>query len=143
MFLLEFVILFTEGGVCLSACWDTRHPQIRHPPQEQTPPQSRHPPGSRHHPRADNPPQEQTLPPPDTDYDIRSMSGRYASYWNAFLLYESSQDEKILHVKNKPKKSFPIDLIKVLLLLCSFVQRAFRSGFPDPAEIRPKEPITG
>ena len=50
------VILFTGGGgVCLSACWDTT-------------------PGTRH-----------TLPPPEADSGIRSMSGRYASYWNAFL----------------------------------------------------------
>ena len=47
MFLLEFVILFTGGGVCLIAWWDT--------------------------------------PPPGTDSGIRSTSGRYASYWNAFL----------------------------------------------------------
>ena len=38
-------------------------------------------------PRADNP-QEQT-PPREADSGIRSTSGRYASYWNAFLFYES------------------------------------------------------
>ena len=56
------------GGVCLSACWDT-------------PPKTRHPPFTRlHPPRADTPSPEQTPP------RIRSMSGRYASYWqNAFL----------------------------------------------------------
>ena len=52
------------------------------PPWEQTPradppgsrhPQSRHPPRSRH--------------PPKADSSIRSMSDRYASYCNAFLLY--------------------------------------------------------
>ena len=26
-------------------------------------------------------------PPPQRHYDMRSMSGRYASYWNAFLLH--------------------------------------------------------
>ena len=69
------------------------------PPWKETPPsgsrhptRSRHPPGSRHPqpPRADTPleadtPQKKT-PPREADSDIRSMSGRYASYWNAFLL---------------------------------------------------------
>ena len=36
---------------------------------------SRHPPRSRH------------PPPREADCSIRSMSGRYASYWNAFLFY--------------------------------------------------------
>ena len=27
------------------------------------------------------------IPPPEADSGIRSMSGRYASYWNAFLLH--------------------------------------------------------
>ena len=59
MFLHLSVILFT-GGVCLSACWDSR------------PPGSRHPPRNRHHPPgADNPPWEQT-PPPSTVH-----AGRY------------------------------------------------------------------
>ena len=46
------------------------------PPREQTPPRADPPPG------ADTPP-EQT-PPREADASIRSMSGRYASYWNAF-----------------------------------------------------------
>ena len=50
---------------------DTPTPQSRHPhatrPPEQTPPQSRHPPGA--------------------DASIRSMSGQYTSYWNAFLFF--------------------------------------------------------
>ena len=63
-------------------------PQIRHhhPPQtrqtppptpqtRQTPPQpGRHPPGPGRH-------------PPEADSSIRSTSGRYAPYWNAFLLF--------------------------------------------------------
>ena len=44
---------------------------------EQTTPRNRHPPGA-------DTPQEQT-PPWEADSGIRSMSGRYASYWNAFL----------------------------------------------------------
>ena len=70
MFLLVSVILFT-GGVCLSAYWDTTSP----------PPMSRHPP-SRH------PPPEQAPPRAGTP-GIQSMSGRYASYWNAFLFSDA------------------------------------------------------
>ena len=63
IFLHLSVILFTEG---------TPPPQSRHPPgadtpQEQTPSRSRHPPREAHS-------------------SIRSTSGRYAFYWNAFLL---------------------------------------------------------
>ena len=54
----------------------SRHPPEQTPPQEQTPPWSRHPPG------ADT--------PQKADSSIRSMSGRYASYWNAFLLLKTS-----------------------------------------------------
>ena len=70
----------------------SRHPQSKHPqsrhPLEQTPPQVRHPP-------------EQTPPPPPAaDSSIRSTSGRYPSYWNAFLfvvfLVGSSTQQEIL-----------------------------------------------
>ena len=61
-------------GVCLSACWDTHTP----PSGADTPPGADPLPRSRHHPP------EQT-PPRQADCSIRSMSGRYASYWNAFL----------------------------------------------------------
>ena len=63
--LLVSVILLTGGGG-LPQCMLGYHP----PPREQTPPEQT------------PPPPEQTPPPPG----IRSMSGRYASYWNAFLL---------------------------------------------------------
>ena len=57
-----------------------------HTPPEQTPPEQTHP------PRADT-------PPPGPDSSIRSTSGRYASYWNAFLysqmltLYEQKRSK--------------------------------------------------
>ena len=84
-------------------------PRSRHPPeqipQEQTPPQAdipqtRHPPdqtppGSRHPltrlPRSRHPPPEQT-PSREADSGIRSTSGRYASYLNAFLFRWRIQD---------------------------------------------------
>ena len=72
MFLLVSVILLT-GGVCLSACWDTTTP--KQTPPEQTLPWEQTPPF----------PREQTPLPQEADSGIRSMSGRYASYWNAFL----------------------------------------------------------
>ena len=75
-------------GVCLSACWDT--PQEQAPPRPGTTPPDQAPP-----PRPDTPP-DQTPPRPGTrleqthpreaDCSIRLTSGRYASYWNAFLL---------------------------------------------------------
>ena len=45
IFLHLSVILFTEGGVCLSACWDTIPP-----PREQTPLQDQTPPGTKYNP---------------------------------------------------------------------------------------------
>ena len=70
-----------HGGGCLPQCMLGYHnPRSRHPP-EQTPPEQ-------------TPPRKQTSPegvdtPWKADSGIRSMSGRYASYWNAFLfLYE-------------------------------------------------------
>ena len=118
-----------HGGFCLSACWDTT-PRTRHPPEQSTPleqtppdqtpcpPWSRHP-GSRHPPWSRPPrsrsPTEQTpweqIPPPprEADSSIRSTSGRYASYWNAFLVIyyvSSSKDGFILsNPANKNIKS--------------------------------------
>ena len=74
-------------GVCLSACWDARPP----PPDQADTPQTRQtPPGPGRHPpdQADTPPRPGRPPPPpdQADSSIRSTSGRYASYWNAFLL---------------------------------------------------------
>ena len=81
-----------RGGVCLSACWDTTTPRSRHPlgagtPLEQTPPGSRHTPWSRPPKQTPPPPGADTLPPRSRLRHIRSMSGRYASYWNAFLFF--------------------------------------------------------
>ena len=96
MFLQVSVILL-KGGVSASV-----HAGMPTPHWDQIPlPQSRHP-TSRHPPGADTPP-EQTLPiqqtapeqtpppsrhPLEADSGIRSTSGRYASYWNAFLYSE-------------------------------------------------------
>ena len=54
-------------------------PQKADTPQEQTPT----PPKRQTPQEADTPPKKQT--PPEAGSGIWSMSGRYASYWNAFL----------------------------------------------------------
>ena len=64
-------VCLSTGGVCLSACWDTT------PLPQQAPPASF--PGSRHPPRAGTPSPGSRHPP--------GCCGRYASYWNAFLLH--------------------------------------------------------
>ena len=51
-------------GVCLSTCWDAIPP----PPRWRT-----------------TPPRDGEPPPREADSSIRSTSGRYASYWNAYL----------------------------------------------------------
>ena len=84
-------------GVCLGACWDNPRPgrnqedpppSSRHPP-DQTPPRKRTLPTSRHSPAPGRDPQEQSTPPPppETVHARRygQTSGRYASYWNAYL----------------------------------------------------------
>ena len=53
------------------------------PDQADTPPRpGRHTPPD----KADTPPDQADTPPREADSSIRSTSGRYASYWNAFLL---------------------------------------------------------
>ena len=88
-----------HAGIYLGAA--TTHPLDQTPP-EQTPLDQTPPPRTRPSPRSRPPgedtPLEQTLPPPEqtppradppppreADFSIRSTSGRYASYWNAFL----------------------------------------------------------
>ena len=86
------VIMFTGRDVCLSAGWDTHTPGSRTPLEADTPPRSRHPPASKHPPGSRQPPLEaDTLPGSrhpllhSACWEIRPTSGRYASYWNAYL----------------------------------------------------------
>ena len=63
------------GGGCLPQCMlgcHTPPPRMEEPPQMEEPPRMENPPGWRN-------------PPGKADSSIRSTSGRYASYWNAFL----------------------------------------------------------
>ena len=106
------VCVCPQGGGCLPQCmlgcqtppdqadppgpWDqtdTPRDQADTPPgQADTPPgPGRHPPQDQADPPLDQadtpPPPDQADPPPDqADSSIRSTSGRYASYWNTFLL---------------------------------------------------------
>ena len=88
MFLQASAILST-GREGLPQCMMGYH---HHPPPRSShpiPPGSRHPPGRRH-PPGSRPPQRRppsgSRPPPEADSGIQSTSGRYASYWNTFLL---------------------------------------------------------
>ena len=97
MFLQASVILLT-GGSTWHPRTSSRHPPrtwSRHPPRTRytSPPRTRYtPPGTRYTPQDQVHPPEQVHPPgPGTPprrracWEIRSMSGWYASYWNAIL----------------------------------------------------------
>ena len=86
-----------QGRVSASVYAGIPPPGSRHPPEQTTPP-SRHPPG------ADT--------PRKADSSIQSMSGRYASYWNAFLFAY-----KITKAFGLPKQSL-FSNYRVMLLLC-------------------------
>ena len=61
-------------------------PPGRHPPDQAEPPGPGGPSGPGRPPLADTlPPRPGRPPPREADSRIRSTSGRYASYWNAFL----------------------------------------------------------
>ena len=72
--------------------WNQVHPpRTRYTPRDQVPPQDQvHPPGTRYtpqdqvHPPGPGTPLRDQVHPPRCR-EIRATSGRYASYWNAFL----------------------------------------------------------
>ena len=72
--------------------WDQVHPPsgTRYTPPDQVPPWDQVPPQTRYTPPDQVPPQTRYTPPgpgtPPRTREIRSTCGRYASYWNAFLL---------------------------------------------------------
>ena len=79
MFSQACVILFTGGGVCLSACWDTTPqgadtPPGADPPEPTTPPQSRHPPEQT--PPRSRPP-TRGVDPPRSRHPLAEHAGRY------------------------------------------------------------------
>ena len=83
MFLHVSVILFTGGGLQAGRT----PPTGRNPPGRENPPRPGRPPRTRENPPPgrENPPGP-GRPPREADSRIRSTSGRYTSYWNAFLL---------------------------------------------------------
>ena len=99
IFLHLSVILFTGGGTWAGTPWTGTPPWAgtppgRYTPWAGTPPGQVHPPG-RYTPWAGTPPSRYTLPwagtpPPAMHAGIRSTSGRYTSYWNAFLFKNKS-----------------------------------------------------
>ena len=72
------VILFTGGSGPLHAGIHPPRPEVGTPSARPSTPQSRHPPDQAP-PRADTPLRS-------TCWEIRATSGRYAFYWNAFLV---------------------------------------------------------
>ena len=91
MFLHVSVILFTGRGVSGTPRAGTRpgqvHPPAGTPPGRCNPLRQVHPPG-RYTPLRQVPPfagRSGRYTPPAMHAGIRSTSGRYASYWNAFL----------------------------------------------------------
>ena len=89
-----------SGGGCLPQCMlGCQTPPTRQTPPDradppgpgrpprtrQTPPDQADPPGPGRSPRTRQIPNGPGRPPREADSSIRSMSGRYASYWNAFL----------------------------------------------------------
>ena len=114
-----------QGYVFTGVCDSVHGGGLRRTPPDQgepplgprrTPPGTKeNPPGTKENPprTKENPPRDQGEPPPDQgdppgpgrpplreeDCSIRSMSGRYASYWNAILLLLHPIPQRIL-----PKK---------------------------------------
>ena len=77
------VCVCPQGGGCLPQCmlgYQTPLGPGRPPSPHQAAPRTRQTPQTRHTPPGPG------RPPREADCSIRSMSGWYASYWNAFLL---------------------------------------------------------
>ena len=79
MFLHLSVILFTGGSASVHAGIPPPRRHAPPSPEARTPRKHTPPPPGKHAPHP--------TPPPEADSGIRSMSGRYGSYWNAFLFY--------------------------------------------------------
>ena len=94
MFLHVSVILFTGGGLQRTPLRhqadtppDLADPPAGRPPSRENPPDQADHPGRENPPGTGRPPRQGEPTPREEDCSIRSMSGRYASYWNAFLFY--------------------------------------------------------
>ena len=106
-------------------------PRWRNPPNGETPPDGG-PPGWRPSPRMEKPPQWRNPPPREADSSIRSTSGRYASYWNAYLYKYTFTGP--LHCISPALKSH-IFILLLATFTCSLkVDRRvhFQVGCPEP-----------
>ena len=86
-----FSVACVKNSVHGGSTWaGTPPPPGRYIPQAGTSPRQVHPRAGTHPPGQVHTPPGRYTPwagtPPARYYEIRSMSGRYASYWNAFLL---------------------------------------------------------
>ena len=82
----------SQGGVCLSACWDT------------------HPPGQTH------------PPVPSACWDrLGYCCGRYASYWNAFLFSRNFEISVSVEIRCFFFVFFMFFVLSVVKLLCVWV----------------------
>ena len=93
IFVHLFVILFTGGSM-----WAGTPPSTRYtnPPGQGTPLSTRYTPQTRYPPRPGTPTRDQVHPPARACWEIRSMRGQYASYWNAILFTELNYENFIV-----------------------------------------------
>ena len=88
--------------------WQGEPPWQGNPPRPgRTPPSRENPPWQGNPPSRENPPGTRENPPREEDCSIRSMSGRYASYWNAFLfIFSNYPFQPQLHKYFNPPSPF-------------------------------------
>ena len=103
---------FCSQGGCLPQC------MLGYPPKAD-PPRTRHPPpGTRlpwsRQPLDQTPPSGPDPPPREADSSIRSTSGRYASYWNAFVLLLANTFQQLLCSYSHPLVDWPTTKVFVL-----------------------------
>ena len=90
-----------------------RPPGTRQTPQGADPPRTRQTPLTRQTPprpcRPPHPPYKADTPPREADSSIRSTSGRYASYWNAYLfIYKCLYCCELPHLSGVALKIWPL-----------------------------------
>ena len=100
-----------------TAAWDQVHPKTRytHNPgpgissEPGTPPQTRYIPWTRYTPLGRYTPQAGTPPTSSACWEIQTTSGRYTSYWNAFLFYFIFLKSDLLFLIDEISGSTPND----------------------------------
>ena len=113
-------ILYTWGST-----WAGTPPWGRYTPWQVHPPGQVPPPGQVH-PRASTPPWAGTPPESSACWEIRATSGRYASYWNAFLLYLKFRLSKLQDLWLQNTRAH-VELLFMMLVLLSLVGNILNS----------------